>query len=98
MAMAGHAVWFYQDAPYVFPDPGPQLPADTVLKAAMRMRGRVRGVEDVVIDRAVKEQALACYSSQLEALFGGMPGYRELASKHYDSLGGDIERFHALSW
>ena len=98
MALAGHPVWFYQDAPYIFPDPGPRVPADTAIKAAMRMRGRIRGVEDVAIDRAAKEQVLACYFSQITALFGDMVQYRELASAHYASLGGDIERFHVLSW
>ncbi len=98
LQLAGRKVWFYQDAPYVFPDPGPLVQGDSVLRAAARMRARVRAVEDVEIDRAVKEAALAHYSSQIAMLFGDMSTYQRLASRYYESLGGVIERFHVLDW
>lgn len=98
LARAGHVVFFYQDAPYVFPNPGPTLAGDTVLRAAARMRGRIRGIEDVEIDIDAKEAALACYESQVRMLFGDMLSYRRLANAHYENLGGDIERFHAIDW
>lgn len=94
----GHSVWFYEDAPYVFPDAGSALWTDTVIRAARRMRAHVRGSWDLAVHTQAKEKVLACYSSQIEALFGDLESYRALAQAHYTSLGGDLERFYLLRW
>lgn len=80
----GREVRFYEDAPYVYGE-------DTVMKAALRMRGTVRGYIDLTIDRARKEAALSCYTSQIEVLFGSMDDYRAQASAHYKVLAADAE-------
>ncbi len=98
LAAEGHSVWFYEDAPYVFPDTGSALRADTVLRAARRLRANVRGSWDMPIRTAAKEEILACYSSQIETLFGDLMVYAELAQAHYDTLGGCLERFYLLRW
>ena len=98
----GHSVWFYEDAPYVFPDAGSQVQSDTVLRAARRLRANVRGTWDLEIDSARKEEVLACYSSQIAALFGDLETYRLLAQAHYQSLASEgghaLERFYLLRW
>lgn len=98
LAAEGHSVWFYEDAPYVFPETGSQLQSDSALLAARRMRANIRGTWDLAIQTSSKEEIVACYSSQIDALFGDMAIYGELAQAHYESLGGDLERFYLLRW
>ena len=98
LAAEGHSVWFYEDAPYVFPDTGSELRPDSVLLAARRIRANIRGTWDLPIRSSQKEEILACYSSQIEALFGDLQNYSDLAQAHYDSLGGELERFYLLRW
>jgi LmbE family N-acetylglucosaminyl deacetylase len=98
LAAEGHSVWFYEDAPYVFPDTGSSLQSDSVLLAARRLRANIRGTWDLAISAASKEQILACYSSQIEALFGDLLTYSHLAQAHYETLGGELERFYLLRW
>jgi LmbE family N-acetylglucosaminyl deacetylase len=96
------SVWFYEDAPYVFPDAGSQVLSDSVMRAARRLRATVRGTWDLPIESSAKEEVLACYSSQIEALFGDMESYRLLAQAHYLSLSENpalnLERFYLLRW
>ena len=92
----GHDVWFYEDAPYIFPDPGPAVNSDTVMKAARRLRAHVQGDQVEPIDAFAKAELVSCYSSQIEALFGDLARYRELAAGHYQFLGGEVERFYKL--
>lgn len=96
LAGRGQDTWFYEDAPYVFPDPGPALPGDSALKAALRMRAQIVGVQDEEIDIEAKEKVLECYSSQIAALFGDMARYSALAAAHYEELGGALERYYKL--
>jgi LmbE family N-acetylglucosaminyl deacetylase len=98
LANEGHSVWFYEDAPYVFPESGSELPSDSVIFAARRLRANVRGTWDLPIRASQKQEILACYSSQIEALFADLETYAELAQAHYDSLGGELERFYLLRW
>ncbi len=98
LAAEGHSVWFYEDAPYVFPETGSALQSDSVLLAARRIRANIRGTWDLAISSSSKEEVLACYSSQIDALFGTVETYAELAQAHYDSLGGELERFYLLRW
>ncbi len=98
LAAEGHSVWFYEDAPYIFPETGSQLANDTAMHAARRLRGSIAGTWDLPIRLSEKEEILACYSSQIGELFGDMIAYGELAQAHYDSLGGALERFYLLRW
>ncbi len=93
---AGLAVLFYEDAPYVYPEPGPTVAGDTVRKASGRLRARVTGIEDIAINVDAKAEVVACYGSQITALFGDMQGYQRSAQSHYASLGSNIERLHVL--
>jgi len=93
---AGHKVLFYEDAPYVYPDPGIAIVGDSVIRAAGRIRARVGGLEDVAIDLDAKAAVIALYASQVSSLFGTMEGYRKSAESHFESLGARIERLHHL--
>ncbi|MCP4443883.1 MAG: hypothetical protein GY811_00875 [Myxococcales bacterium] len=96
LSKAGRAVLFYEDAPYVYPDPGPRVTGDSVTRAADRMRGQSRGLEDVAIDPIAKAELVSCYASQVVELFGNIEGYRESSRSHYDALGAIVERLHHL--
>jgi LmbE family N-acetylglucosaminyl deacetylase len=98
LAAEGHSVWFYEDAPYVFPETGSELQSDSVILAARRLRANIRGTWDLAISTTAKEEILACYSSQIDALFGDILTYSHLAQEHYESLGGELERFYLLRW
>ncbi len=93
---AGHDVLFYEDAPYVYPNPGKAVQGDSVMRAAGRLRARVQGFEDVPIDDIAKSQAVACYASQVLDLFGDMASYSVAIQSHFEALGGEIERFYHL--
>ncbi len=93
---AGFEVLFYEDAPYVYPEPGPAVAGDSIRKAAGRLRARVSGIENIAIDTEAKAEVVACYTSQITALFGDMRGYRRSSQSHYASLGSNIERLHVL--
>jgi LmbE family N-acetylglucosaminyl deacetylase len=93
---AGHEVLFYEDAPYVYPNPGKAVQGDSVIRAAGRLRARVKGLVDVAIDDIAKSQAVACYATQVTELFGDMASYSVSAQGHFAELGGEIERFHHL--
>ena len=96
LAKAGRSVLFYEDAPYVYPDPGPLVHGDTVLRAAARLRARVAGLEDIAIDSRAKSALVACYATQIADLFGDIEGYERSAQSHFEGLGGEIERLHHL--
>ena len=91
----GHQVLFYEDAPYVYPNPG-TVQGDSVLRAAGRLRARVEGFEDVAIDDIAKSQAVACYATQVRELFGDMASYSVSMQGHFEALEGEIERFYHL--
>tara|TARA_R110002096_G_scaffold436038_2_gene665773 strand:- start:35254 stop:36066 length:813 start_codon:yes stop_codon:yes gene_type:complete len=92
----GHNVLFYEDAPYVYPNPGKAVQSDSVLRAAGRLRARVEGFEDVAIDDIAKSQAVACYATQVRELFGDMASYSVSIQGHFEALEGEIERFYHL--
>lgn len=96
LVKAGREVLFYEDAPYVYPEPGARVASDSVLLASARMRARVGGLEDVGIDPSAKTRLVACYESQIVDLFGDLAGYENAARSHFEFLGGEIERLHHL--
>lgn len=95
---AGHDVLFYEDAPYVYPDTGGAVQGDSVMRAAARMRARVRGIHDVPIDDIAKSKAVACYASQVSDLFGDLSGFQRAMRSHFEALEGEIERLHFLQF
>lgn len=90
LASLGQEVWFYEDAPYVFPLAG-RVPVGSPTQ-----RWAELGVEPTICERIpmsleAKANVIACYSSQVEALFGDLNSYMKLARGY---LGGAAEQFH----
>lgn len=94
----GHDVWFYPDAPYCFPDPGPIVIADTALLASRRLRARIWSNREIAIDTQAKATLVALYPSQVGELFGDLLSYEYLAEDYYHHIGGPLELYHQLRW
>jgi LmbE family N-acetylglucosaminyl deacetylase len=81
----GWRVCFYEDYPYAS--------NQDALSAVLTARGIEQGQSSLIPlsedDLAAKVQAIACYQSQLQVLFGGVEAMAALARDHISAVGGE---------